>query len=382
MRQFLRHIGPAIGFPGWTEALRAAGGMLAGMLVLLAFLETDAQRAAFGLFLIAPFGASAVLVFAIPNSPLAQPWSALAGNCVSAVAAVAVVLLTDDPGLRIALAATLALFAMIVCRALHPPGGAVALTAALSPDAVHALGPWFVLAPVGLGTVALILVATVWSRLTGRRYPFRQPADLNAQGTHDTRALDRLGVSREELAGLLQEFRQSANIGVEDLARLIAAAELLASKHHTDGVSCAEIMSRDLVTVRPETPLTEVAGIFRQRGFTSLPVVDREGRYRGVIFQIHLIRRGQQEADRSGRRFVLALGGLLGRRGSQTVRAAEVMDATVPHLPPEAAMPALLPLLAEGPNEAVPVLEGERIVGIVTRTDLIAALAHQRGTGG
>ncbi|WP_112310153.1 HPP family protein [Pseudogemmobacter bohemicus] len=378
LRQTLRHAGPAMGFTGWTESLRATAGMFVGMVALILFLSPDPGASAWGLFVIAPFGASAVLLFALPNSPLAQPWSAVVGNAVSALVGVALVLTIDVADLRVVLAPALAVLAMHLCRALHPPGGAVALATVLSPHAAEELGFLYVLMPVALGTAALVPVAALAAAMTGRRYPFRQPSQPGPQGTTDPRPLERLGVSRAELAGLLQDFRQSANIGVEDLARLISAAELLAAQHHSEGVTCGEIMSRDLVTVRPDTPLTEVAAIFRSRGFTSLPVVEADGSYKGVIFQIHLIRRGVEEAQLRGTRFVAGLARMLGAGGSPVVRARDVMDPHVPVRTSETPIHALLPLLAEGPNDAVPILSGARIAGIVTRTDLIAALAHQR----
>ncbi len=96
----------------------------------------------------APFGASSVPLFAVPNSPLAQPWSAIVGNIVAALVGVAVRLVVPDPALRIALAMGLAITVTILCRALHPPAGAVAMTAAMSPDAVRELG--FLLGPIYL----------------------------------------------------------------------------------------------------------------------------------------------------------------------------------------------------------------------------------------
>lgn len=365
LRRALRHAGPATGFPGWIEAIRAGIGPLLALALLELALRPVADPGT-GLFVIAPFGATAVLLYAMPNSPLAQPWSALVGNGVSALVGVACVLWVEDPALRVALAAGLAVFAMHLARALHPPGGAVAVTAALSPDLVQAMGFWFVLAPVVLGTGAMIAIAALYARLTGRRYPFRQPAEVNAQGTTDPAPLDRLSVSRDDLARILHDYRQSANIGVEDLARLIAAAETEAIRSRAAGLTCADIMSRDLVTVRPEAPLAEVAAIFRDHGFTSLPV-EEDGRYLGVIFQIHLIRRmaSLQPAPPPG------LGGTL-----RPPVASDLMDHTLPHVTPETPVSALMPLLANGPVDAAPVLDGDRLNGIVTRTDLIATLAR------
>lgn len=373
LRLRLRHAGPAMSFAGWREALRAAAGALLGVGLLGLALPPLARGDVGLLMLIAPFGASAVLLFAAPNSPLAQPWSAVMGNVVSATVAVAVVKAAPTPWLAAALAPGLAILAMHLTRALHPPGGAVALTAALSPDMVQDLGFGFALAPVGLGTAAMALLAAGFAHATGRRYPFRQAAAVDAPTSA------RVGLSREELTEILQELRQSANIGVADLARLIAAAETRIALHHHEGVTAAEIMSRDLVTVGPETPLFAIAEIFRRHGFTSLPVVGPEGRYLGLIFQIHLIRRGDDEARRSRRSFVGAMARLLDRERDSPPRAREIMSVSTPHVAPQTPLSALLPHLAMGDCDALPVLEGETIVGVVTRTDLAAALA--RGAG-
>ncbi|MFO1210701.1 MAG: HPP family protein [Amaricoccus sp.] len=325
--------------------------------------------------LLAPFGASGVLVFGVPNSPLAQPWSAIVGNTVSALVAV-VTFVPEPAALRVVLATGLAVVAMHLARALHPPGGAVALTAALNPDLVRELGPLFALAPIGLGTACMVVLACVFAPLTGRRYPFRIEAEVNAHGTTDPNARDRLPISRAELGDILREFRQSPNIGVEDLARLVAAAERRVAAHDVEGVTAAYVMSRDLVTVGPEASLVEVADLFRRHAFTSIPVVEGDMRYLGVIFQIHLIRHGREEMMRLRRRS-------LGTRRDPSddevpVVARDLMSDGGPSAAGDAPLSALIPLLAEGDCDAVPILAGDRIDGIVTRTDLIAALARRQ----
>ena len=58
------------------------------------------------------------------------------------------------------------------------------------------------------------------------------------------------------------------------------------------------------------------------------------------------------------------------------ILATSLLALTACDKPADAPIAAVLPLLAEGRTDAVPVVEGARIFGIVTRTDLIAALAH------
>lgn len=376
MNHFLRSLGPAVARPPLAEAVRAGLGALVALALVGLLVLGPTVDLALGLYLIAPFGASSVLLFAVPNSPLAQPWSVIIGNTVAALVGVAVCLVVPDPTARIALAVGGSILVMLLCRAAHPPAGAVAMTAAMNPEAVQHLGFWFALAPVALGSAALVALAIPYARLTGRHYPFRQFDDPNSHGTADPEPAERLGLTEAELSDLLDRYRQSFNLGVEDLARLIAAAELQAAGHRTGALTAGEIMSRNLVTVPPEAPLLTVADLFRQHRFTSLPVVTGGGRYLGVIFQIHLITRVRAAAFQTHSGFAGAFRALLRAGPNPPVTAEGIMDTNLPCAQADTPIAALLPMMADGNVDAVPVLADARIVGIVTRSDLIAALAR------
>lgn len=98
--------------------------------------------------LIAPMGASATLVFGLPSSPLAQPWSVIGGNVISAAIGVACARWIGDPALAAPVAVAASIGAMFALRCLHPPGGAVALGAVLGGARVQAQGFQFALSPV------------------------------------------------------------------------------------------------------------------------------------------------------------------------------------------------------------------------------------------
>mgnify|MGYP005990770221 CR=1 FL=1 len=346
--------GPAVAHISPYEALRAGLGAFLGLSLVGFFVLSPTVDLALGLYLVAPFGASAVLLFAVPNSPLAQPWSAVVGNTVAALVAVAVCGVISDPTLRIALAVGLAITITILCRALHPPAGAIAMTAAMSPDAVQELGFMFAITPVALGTIVLVAAAFAYGRLTGRHYPFRQFNEPNSHGTLDPDPVERFGLSEADLAVLLDNYRQSFNLGVEDLARLIGAAEMQAASLRAAPVTAADIMSRDLITVQPGASLAETKSLFIQHNFTSLPVVSDEDEFLGIIFQFHLLR-----YDCSDQK-----------------NAAKIMCTSIPRATPETPLTALIPIMAGGDVDAVPVIATNRLAGIVTRTDLISALAR------
>ena len=89
-----------------TERLRACSGALLGILVTGGLARLLLGSLANLPLLIAPTGASAVLLFAVPSSPLAQTWSILGGNMVAATAGVACAHWIHDPLLAAAVAAT------------------------------------------------------------------------------------------------------------------------------------------------------------------------------------------------------------------------------------------------------------------------------------
>jgi len=149
----------------WVGGLLGIGAV--GLLNDLLFRGTDF------VLLIAPFGASAVLLFGAVRSPLAQPRNLIGGHLIAAlVGVIAYQLLPGVPWLAAALAAATTIALMHLTRTLHPPGGATALTAVIGSDQIHQLGYWFVLVPVGLGALILLGVALLVNNLAAnRRYP-------------------------------------------------------------------------------------------------------------------------------------------------------------------------------------------------------------------
>lgn len=124
-------------------------------------------------WMIGSFGASAVLVFGAPRSPLAQPRNLLGGHALAAlIGVICWRLFHDHPGLAQALAVATAIAAMHATRTLHPPGGATALIATLGAEDITRLGFWYVLVPAVTGPLLLLLVALVVNNLPrSRRYP-------------------------------------------------------------------------------------------------------------------------------------------------------------------------------------------------------------------
>ena len=138
--------------------------------------------------IVAPMGASTVLAFAVPASPLASPRAIILGNTLSAIIGVGVSLIY---GLSLpfacGLSVCLAIVVMSLTRSLHPPGGATALMATLLNPAGHDLtaGLAFPFLPIALNSIALTCTAVLYHRCTGHQYPhIPGPVGLPRLRTH------------------------------------------------------------------------------------------------------------------------------------------------------------------------------------------------------
>ena len=123
-------------------------------------------------FLVGSFGASAVLIYGVVNSPLAQPRSLIGGHVISAFLGVTVNYLVPVPWLAAALAVSTSIVLMQVTKTLHPPGGATALIAVIGSEDIKRLGYLYVLSPILVGVVILLLVALFFNNVPpNRSYP-------------------------------------------------------------------------------------------------------------------------------------------------------------------------------------------------------------------
>jgi len=130
-------------------------------------------------FLVAPMGASAVLLFAMPLNPLAQPWSIIGGNTISAAIGITVTHLVPDPMIAAGLTVALAIAAMSLAGCLHPPGGGIALVMVLGGPHVIAPGYLFALVPVALNSVLLVALGYGYQKVVRNFYPQRNGVELS-----------------------------------------------------------------------------------------------------------------------------------------------------------------------------------------------------------
>lgn len=168
--------------------------------------------------LLASMGASAALLFSVPHSPMAQPWSLVGGHLVSALMGWLTIHLIPDPTLAAAVTVGAAVFAMYVLNCLHPPGAATGLVCVLNASAFQAAGGAWLLWIIGSNASILLFSAWLVNRLIpGRHYPAQPTVPVPKPLNHPL-------LTAENIAWALSKMDSSIDVSEEDLLEIYTRA--------------------------------------------------------------------------------------------------------------------------------------------------------------
>lgn len=330
-----------------SEVARGAVGALLGIAVAGATARAVPGGPEMLPFIVAPMGACAVLLFAVPASPLAQPWPVIGGNLISTAVGLAAHWLVDDVLLAAAIGVGAAIAVMMLLGCLHPPGGACALLAATATPAIHDHGPLFVITPVAVNTVALLAIAVLVNNLTGRRYPHRPPAPAPPGPATE------LGITAPDVEEAMGRLADRLDVLPADIVAIVRDAETHALDRRLGSIPVSRIMNPDVAVLHPFESIYRARTLIVQRQVKTLPVIDGERRVIGVVSIIDLFTRDLVEletVDSIMRPDVTTI--------SATTPVAELVSA----------------MTTEG-YKNIPVTDDDgRLVGMITRGELIAVL--------
>lgn len=363
LRNWLASFFPAPAQTQPREWLRAALGAVLGL-----WFSVWACALLFGpavpLALIGPLGASAILLFAVSSGALAQPWSIMGSYLVASLVALTMSHFFDHTLLAGGLAVGASLLLMCPLRCLHPPGAALALCMVHGGPALHELGFMAVL-PALTSAVALLLCALLYNNLTRVRYPKAHAIPVDLHHTRDPAPEARVGITSDDLEQALAEFGEFVDITREDLEQLIRSTEQHALRRSMGNIRAADIMSRDVRCATPQTSVKQALRLLSDHHLKALPVVDEQQHLLGMVDLVDLL--GYARPSK-GRRVLRRLG------WRQRVRVRDVMGASVVSVNGSAHVIELTPLLSGRGLHCLPVVEQGRLLGVITQTDLIAAL--------
>ena len=152
-----------------------------------------------------------------------------------------------------------------------------------------------------------------------------------------------------------------------------------------DTLKVREIMTTAVVTVKPDTTVGELADILAKNKISGVPVVDGEGRVLGMVSEADII---LQDADLHFPYYVQFLEMVIYLQSvhkfEERVRkqiaskVSEIMTEEVVSVPPDESVREVATLMADRGVNRLPVVEDGRLVGIVTRGDIVRAIAQKK----
>lgn len=150
--------------PHLPHDIASSFGALFGLLVVAFVSRLFQPHASSTPLLLAPVGATSVLVFLYPQSPLSQPWPAIGGSFISALVGVTMAWLIPIPAIAAACAVAGAIMAMSLMRCLHPPGGAAALLTVVGGQTLKSSGYWLAINPISTNACVIVISAMIWRK--------------------------------------------------------------------------------------------------------------------------------------------------------------------------------------------------------------------------
>ncbi len=329
------------------------------------------------LLLVASIGASMILVFVLPSSPVSQPYPLIMGHFVSAVIGVSCSYLPFDLYLTAAICISSSLLAMLLFKAVHPPAAATAMMPVIvGPLAVG--GYYFTIFPVLLNVVVLTIMGIVLSRYWLKvEYPRNPtPTEDPVHKHKDASPLARLGISRKDLESSMKEYGAFLNITEKDMAEVYGLAQQKSYHRKFGEIRCKDIMSKDVISVVKGTGLEEAWAILRLHKIKLLPVIDENNKILGILSLVDYLKRANlKNYDGFSERLTRFVRQDQNMMGSKPSRVGQIMATPVFSVDQNELIASLVPLLSDKGLHHIPVTDEEQsLVGIVTQSDLIAAL--------
>lgn len=184
------------------------------------------------LIMVTSMGASAVLLFAVPQGALSQPWAVIGGHLLSAFVGVSCQQLIPDQTWTPALAVGLAVGVMHYARCMHPPGGATALAAVIGGAEIYKLGYFYMVAPILINLASIMAMALVFNAFfPWRRYPAHLTRRTIAKPT--AAAERQFELTQEDFSAAMEQLNSYVDITAENLTQLLELAKQHAEKNIT-----------------------------------------------------------------------------------------------------------------------------------------------------
>ena len=334
-------------------------------------------------WVVASMGASAVLLFAVPQGPLSQPWPFIGGHLISAFVGVTVVLWVDDIILASCLAVSLAIFFMYLTGSLHPPGGATALTVVVGGSSIQSLGYQYLITPVGINLLVMLLWALIINNLlSNRSYPngIRELLSLNYENQIAEIKPDGLNIGKDDLHAALKEMNVFVDVSEQDLNKIFHLSVSHLRKKRLGEVLCQDIMTTPVFSVEYGTDIELAWELMINHHIHGLPVVDKLNRVIGLVsIEDFLNQVKQQEQNKLKERFKTFVKRTKDVQAEKLEYVGHIMNSPATSIRSDQHINELFACFYQQGHHHLPVVDEEnKLVGMITPKDLLSALHSDR----
>jgi CBS domain-containing membrane protein len=283
----------------------------------------------------------------------------------------------DNPVDPAPLAVAFSIAAMIALRCVHPPSDAVALTAVLGGPAVHALGFDSCLCPLHFSRLHCSWLQLRFIR--GRDIGIRIACMRGVVNIARTPAPDGVpSFTREVLKMVLGRRNELLDVDPNDLDALLHELQVQFYVRTFIGMNCNEIMSANVISLPPTTPVRKAAALLRRHSIKALPIFDENTRMIGIVTRANIARSGRDESWWLS--IALFARWLKGNLSEPTV--ATIMTRNVSTANTTTSITELVPIFTAFGHHHIPVLDNDgRLAGMIAQADLIRALYRQSHSG-
>ena len=349
----------------WRSAI---GGVIGGAFV--AFLgKFIGEFTQINEWAMASLGASALLVFVLPSSPMAQPKAVIGGNLVAAIVGVTCAVWIPDPRIGVPVAIGASILVMLFLNCLHAPAAATALSAVLG----HIISYRFVLFPVFIDSLLLVIAGVAYNRATGKTYPHQAPITIKVSAGDDGNS--------KEINEVLARYKEFIDINPGDLANIIRDVELHAYQRKLRSILCPTIMSSPAIYVELATPLEEAWTKLRKNHIKLLPVVDKNHQVVGIITLEDFLKYAAVNFDKTfGQRLIGLMRHSFNRAsvkpsGAYPNAVQQIMQKNIQVISANCNALDLVAIFEGAGHHHLPVTnEHHELVGVITQADFVRAI--------
>ena len=207
-----------------------------------------------------------------------------------------------------------------------------------------------------------MVVAIIYNRMLGKPYPQRPQVNTR---TADPTPMQKVSIQPSDIQQVLEAQSQLLDISEYDLQKIILEAQHLANRRHVSQFRCSDIMSVQVISLYADDHIHTALEKFKQINLMSLPVVSKVDGIEhlvGTLALYDVVEWFKRAAD---------------PKATWEEHVYQIMNPQVVTVKPEQPIQDLVPYFVERSFNYIPVVEHQRLIGMISRADMIAALNQQ-----